>query len=406
MTPTVSNWLDFLITQHAVLGQTATPATPATPAFAQPAPAGNTAATPVATPAAALGEVVGFGVQAPGRDGFVAPLTDLGLIAAAGDDAASFLHGQLTNDVEHLDLGHARLAGYCTPKGRLLATMLIWKTGDAILLCLPREIQPAIQKRLQMFIMRAKAKLADVADTEVVLGLAGPASSLALAHWFEQMPQAPYAKADSRAGTLIRLADADGAARYQWITTVEIAQQAWARLTETLEPKPASAWRRLDILAGIPQVTRATQEQFVPQMINYEAIGGVNFKKGCYPGQEIVTRSQYLGKLKRRMILASVAKDVLERALASAGREASDADAAAGHADAAAAHAGTEVFSSTDPQQPCGMLVNAERAADGGLDCLVEIKTAMLEAGTLHLGSADGMQILPSTLPYLVPEPD
>jgi folate-binding protein YgfZ len=264
--------------------------------------------------------------------------------------------------------------------------MLMWKTGETIMLMLPREIQPAIQKRLQMFVMRAKAKLADVSNEEIVLGLAGPASSAVLAHWFEAMPQAPYDKADSRAGTLIRLADADGAARYQWITTPAIAIEAWPRLTAALEPKAAAAWRRLDILAGIPTVTRATQEQFVPQMINYEAINGVNFKKGCYPGQEIVARSQYLGKLKRRMILARLE--------------------AGGTSSGTTVGAGMEVFASADPDQPCGMVVNAETAADGSSDCLVEVKTAVLEAGTLHLGSASGALLLPLALPYVIPEPD
>jgi folate-binding protein YgfZ len=255
----------------------------------------------------------------------------------------------------------------------------MWKTADAIMLQLPRPLQPAIQKRLQMYLLRAKAKLTDVSDSTVILGLAGRAAENILPEWFDALPAAPYAKTESRAGTLIRLADADGMPRYQWITAPETARQAWPRLTEVLRPAGTGAWRLLEIHAGIPQITQATLEQFVPQMINYEAIGGVNFKKGCYPGQEIVARSQYLGKLKRRMVLATT--------------------------DAPEARAGMEVFSAADPEQPCGMVVNAEPGPAGRIDCLVEIKTAVLDEGSIHLGSAAGPSLQVQALPYSLPEP-
>jgi len=325
-------------------------------------------------------QVLGFDGHSPSNEparSFVAPLTDLGLIAATGEEAAHFLHNQLTNDVEHLGLGEVRLAGYCSPKGRMLASFLMWKTGDAIMLQLPRQILPAVQKRLQMFILRAKAKLNDATDSHVILGLGGDAAAGALAKWFPAMPSAPYTKVDSEAGTLIRVADAFGAPRFQWITSGTIAEQAWPELTKTLAPVGTAAWRLADIHAGIPQITQPTQEQFVPQMVNFELIDGINFKKGCYPGQEIVARSQYLGKLKRRMLIASI--------------------------DASDAKAGMEVFSSADPDQPCGMIVNAEANARGGADCLVEVKFAATEEGTIHLGSAPGPQLAFGTLPYPLP---
>jgi folate-binding protein YgfZ len=305
---------------------------------------------------------------------FVAPLVDLGLIAATGEEAASFLHNQLTNDVEHLGSGQARLAGYCSPKGRLLATLLMWKYSDTIMLQLPRQIQPAVQKRLQMFVLRAKARLANASDDQAALGLCGAAAGAALSAWFPILPAAPYAKVDSGAGTLLRMPDAFDAPRYQWIAPVDIMQQAWPALTKALSPVGTHAWRLAEIHAGIPQITQPTQEQFVPQMINFELIGGVNFKKGCYPGQEIVARSQYLGKLKRRMMLASVyARD---------------------------ARAGMEIFSDADPEQPCGMIVNAERNQQGGTDCLVEVKLAALDDGVIHLGSAGGAPLRFNPLPY------
>lgn len=329
-----------------------------------------------------LPEVLDFGIVADGaapQTDFIAPLTNLGLIAASGEEAAKFLHTQLTNDVEHLGLAEARLAGYCSPKGRLLATFQLWKTGDAILLQLPREIQTAVQKRLQMFVLRAKVKLADVTPDHVLLGLAGPQAAKALKEWFPALPAATHAKVDSDAGTLIRVADAAGSPRYQWITTPAQAQQAWPALSKLLQPVGTHVWRQAEIRAGIPQITLATQEQFVPQMINFEIVGGVNFKKGCYPGQEIVARSQYLGKLKRRTLLASVAS--LE------------------------ARAGIEVFSPADPDQPCGMIVNAERRAPDQMDCLVELKLAAMETGSIHLGSATGPVLQFAPLPYTLPDP-
>lgn len=308
--------------------------------------------------------------------GFVAPVTDLGLIGVAGDDAASFLHNQLTNDVEHLGTGDVRLAGYCTPKGRLMATFLMWKEADGIYLQLPRAIQAPLQKRLSMFVLRAKAKLRDAteeAQRVAVLGLGGAKAESALRAHVPELPAAPYAKVEGPAGTVIRLADALGAPRYLWLTSAETAAAALPALREQLALGGNAAWQLAAIHAGVPQVSQPTQEQFVPQMVNFELIGGVNFRKGCYPGQEIVARSQYLGKLKRRMALATL--------------------------DNAAARPGDEVFSSADPDQPCGMIVNAAPNGNGGADVLVEIKLAAIDSEVRH-GSAGGTALSFLPLPY------
>ncbi|MEC5217092.1 folate-binding protein YgfZ [Actimicrobium sp. GrIS 1.19] len=309
---------------------------------------------------------------------FFGALTDLGLIAFSGDDAANFLHNQLTIDVEHLGPAAARLAGYCTPKGRLLASFLMWRSADNIVLELARELQPAIQKRLQMFVLRAKVKLADITDSHALIGLGGAAAAQALLQWFPVLPALPYAALSNDHGTLIRLADAAALPRYQWITTPELAQAAWPILQQAgLALVGAAHWRLTEIIAAVPHITLATQEKFVPQMVNLEAIGGVNFKKGCYPGQEIVARSQYLGKLKRRMLPATVmAPDVT---------------------------AGMEVFAAADPEQPCGMIVNAAAGSDGKAHCLVEIKTAAIDNDTIHLG-AGGPILTFAALPYALPD--
>jgi folate-binding protein YgfZ len=309
--------------------------------------------------------------------GFVAPVTDLGLIAVAGEDAARFLHSQLTNDVEHLGTNEARLAGFCTPKGRLQATFLMWRdAAGTVWLQLPRSIQAPLQKRLSMFVMRSKAKLRDATGEEsvaAVIGIGGMKGEAALRAQGFELPGAPYGTASGERGTVLRLGDAFGAPRYLWLTSAQSAEAALPALAGELALGGNAAWQLAAIHAGVPQVTAATQEQFVPQMINFELLGGVNFKKGCYPGQEIVARSQYLGKLKRRTALASV--------------------------DNAAARAGDEVFSMTDPDQPCGMVVNAAPNGEGGADLLVEMKLAALEED-VHLGSAAGAPLRFLAMPY------
>ena len=314
-----------------------------------------------------------------GPDGnFVTVLAHLGLIRVTGEDAANFLHNQLTNDVLQLGTDQVRLAGYCTPKGRLLASVWTWRANDAIVLALDAALQAAVQKRLQMYVLRAKVSLTDINAEQVLLGLGGPAAGALLRQWFEVLPDAPFLTVDSAHGTLIRMADAHGAPRFQWMTTPAQAMVLWPTLSAALAPVTDNQWWLGDIAAGIPQVTLATVEQFVPQMINFDLIGGVNFKKGCYPGQEIVARSQYLGKQKRRMLAATV---VAKRV-----------------------GPGDEVFAADDQEQPCGMVVNAALGADGLFHCLVELKTAAAESGPVQLGAGGApLQFVP--LPYDLPDP-
>ncbi|MCD2516682.1 folate-binding protein [Massilia sp. G4R7] len=327
----------------------------------------------------AAGEVEDFG-RALGAaelaEGFVAPVTDLGIIAVQGEDAAGFLHKQLTNDVEQMGQNEARLAGYCTPKGRLQATFLYWRDADTVYLQLPRAIQPPLQKRLSMFVLRAKARLRDAteeAPLAAVLGLGGAKAETALRRHVPQLPEAPHGKVTGEFGTVIRLQDAFKAPRYLWLATIDAAGAALPGLAGELALGGNQAWRLAAIHAGVPQISAATQEQFVPQMVNLELLGGVNFKKGCYPGQEIVARSQYLGKLKRRTALATV--------------------------DNPAARAGDEVYAMEDPGQPCGMVVNAAPNGLGGSDLLVEMKLGALGEDVRH-GAAGGPALRFEQMPY------
>ncbi|KUZ76638.1 folate-binding protein [Burkholderia ubonensis] len=306
------------------------------------------------------------------------PLPQFGVIDVAGDDAATFLHTQLTNDIEHLDAASARLAGYCSPKGRLLASFLAWRSGHDVRLLVSKDVQAAVQKRLSMFVLRAKAKLADASDALTVVGFAGDVRA-ALSGIFDALPDGVHVKVDGPAGALIRMPDAAGKLRYLWIGPRADVDARLAALDGKLPAVSPAVWDWLDIRAGEPRVTQPAVEQFVPQMINFDVIGAVNFRKGCYPGQEIVARSQYRGTIKRRTALAH----------------------AAGDTDTV--RAGIELFHSDDPGQPCGMVVNAASAPAGGVDALVEIKLAALESGSVHLGAADGPALAFEPLPYAWP---
>lgn len=306
--------------------------------------------------------------------GFVTVLNDIGLIQASGEEAAHFLHNQLSNDVETLNASELRRAAYCSPKGRMLASLLLFKNHDNIVLQVSRSIFAPIHKRLQMFVLRSKVKLADITSDYVLLALGGKAAAASLQSWFPELPKNENTSISNEYGQLLRLSDSKGLPRYEWLALPETAVQVWPALSKALTPVNTSTWRLSEIQAGIPMIIATTQEQFVPQMVNFEIIGGVNFKKGCYPGQEIVARSQYLGKLKRRMALVSIATPDV--------------------------HAGMEVFSPRDTEQACGMVVNAEQYSASSSLALVEMKVADQESGDIHLGTADGVPLVFLDLPY------
>lgn len=208
-----------------------------------------------------------------------ARLNRYGILAVSGTDAREFLHAQLTVDMRDLPPDRARLAGWCSAKGRLLATFLVIPAGERFLLQLARDLAPAVAKRLAMFILRAKVKLADESEAWAQFGVwdAPP-------HW-----------------------DASRVVAHEGQVTVPLGDGRFLRLepaqAPTLVPNAdEEAWTLQEIRAGRPLITAATQDQFVPQMVNLESLGGVDFKKGCYPGQEIVARAQYRGQVKRRMV--------------------------------------------------------------------------------------------------------
>lgn len=297
-------------------------------------------------------------------------LDDWGVARASGADTLSFLNGQLTQALAVLPQGRACLAGYCSAKGRLLASFVVWRSGaDEVMLACSADLLKATVKRLSMFVLRARCRLEDVSDSVSVWGLAG---DLARAWLGDAAPAATWQTQATNDATVVALPPGLGVERFLWVAPLSAAAPA-------LAPLPAETWRMLEAASGIPRVTAATAEQFVPQMVNLELVGGVDFQKGCYPGQEVVARSQYRGTLKRRMFLFEC-----------------NAPAAPGQ----------EIVHGDDPSQPAGMVVNAGAAPGGSTLVLAEVKLAALHAGSLHLARVDGPALRRAALPYAVPEPE
>jgi len=292
----------------------------------------------------------------------VAPLAHLGVIRAEGVDAANFLQGQLTQDFLHLGLFEARLAAYCSAQGRMLASFYgIKRSATEILLVCSRDILADTLKNLSRFVLRAKVKLSDASDDYAIYGLAGAALES-----FVSDAHAAWDKIDIGAASVVFLYPADGVRRILWLTPAGQPAPAGTALS-------AELWALSEVRCGVAMITAPVVQAFVPQMLNYESVGGVNFKKGCYPGQEVVARSQFRGTLKRR--------------------------AYAAHA-ATAMKAGDEVFQETDPEQPCGIIAQAAQTPAGGCDAIVSMQISAAEARGLHLGAANGPALTVAPPPY------
>ena len=318
-----------------------------------------------------FGDAVGELTAAAGKT-VVTDLSHYGLIAFSGEEAQTFLHGQITNDLRGLRESAAVFAGYLSAKGRMLANFLVMKRGEDILVMLPTSLRESIQKRLSMFILRAKVKARDASGEWVRLGLAGPdAAKLAADALNTNLPQGIMGMAHSDNAFILRLGDD----RFDIFVAPEAAQDLWRKLSAAARPVGARVWDWLLVNAGIPTVLPATQDHFVPQMANMEILGGVSFSKGCYPGQEIVARSQYLGKVKRRLFLA--------------------------HLDAPT-QPGDELYAPDPADQSCGLVANAAPAPGGGWDALVVALAPSVEAGEVHLKTRDGAKLDFRALPYPV----
>jgi folate-binding protein YgfZ len=308
--------------------------------------------------------------------GVVCPLPDLGLVRVTGEDGARFLHAQMTNEVEKQAPGQLALNGYCSAKGRLLVSAWQWRDPEAIQLLVTRPLAAPLARRLSMFVLRAKAKVQDVSPGHLCFGLAGERVTATLGALGLAMPAEGAVL--EQLGGLVALAQPAvpfrGAAlpRVLLVAPVSSLAEIWPTLLDHLQPVDSTGWRWTDILTGIGRITPAVSEHFVPQMINFDLTGGVSFRKGCYPGQEVVARSHYLGKLKRRSFLGRIAASAVP-------------------------DPGQDVFGD-EGDAPCGEVVLAGR--DPGGATLVMFECQIAQAGSARVGP-DSIETI--ALPYALP---
>jgi len=298
------------------------------------------------------------------------------VLHVAGGDAIPFLHGQLSSDVESLRPGSGQYWSYNSPKGRVLANGVLWRApaGDGITMLVAADLAEAIRKRLSMFVLRAKATIEDAGRAATLIGIAGDGAAQAVRDAFGPSLAPGAAAAFGRDAQAFMLPDR---------RVVVVAPQAQGPVLQAALARHApwvgnDEWRWFGIAAGVPWITAATSDLFIPQTLNFDLLGGVSFTKGCYPGQEIVARMQYLGRLKERLY--------------------------AFHAEALAASPAMRLYSATfDATQPCGTLVDAAPDVRGGVALLAVTQIAAVEADDVTLGAPGGPRLVRRPLPYAVP---
>ena len=306
-------------------------------------------------------------------------LDHLGVIEVSGADNTSFLQGQLTNDVSQLSPTQARLAAFCSAKGRMQASFIARRreNGDILLVC-SHDLLAATVKRLSMFVMRAKAKLRDATQDYALYGVIGQLSGVANADL-----GAPWQACAIDGASVVQLYPAQGLARQMWVAPVGTPEPVGSAMS-------LDDWQCSEVLSGVATVTAPVVDALVPQMLNYESVGGVSFKKGCYPGQEVVARSQFRGTLKRRAYIVALQQ--------------SGSGAPATSDKPAPMFAGQELYSGHDTSQPCGLVVQVAHNAAGQWLGLVAMQTTAAKGAPLRLGSAEGAQLDLRDLPYALLE--
>ena len=313
-------------------------------------------------------------------DNILCDLSHLGLLAVSGDDAITFLQGQVTNDVKALDGRHAHFSAYCSPKGRMLALFLAFKHHETVYLQFNQPLLAPIMKRLNMYVMRSKVDISDVSAQLMRLGVNGPQAAHLLSNIFsspvptENYSLVPIVEAEQCIGVMIKLPTIAGHQRFELLINAEQANYVQTQLHTKFKSATKASWDWLNIQTGLPEIVEATQEQFVPQMLNLDKLNGISFKKGCYTGQEIVARTHYLGAVKRRTYLATIEAAATNASMPSAGDKVLDAS-----------------------ENDVGQIVSAGANFADGFDALIEMRIEAKESGNVSWNS---YPIKFKTLPY------
>ena len=303
----------------------------------------------------------------------LADLSHYSLIEASGEDVVQFLQGQLTNDIKSVTENNSQLSAYCNPKGRILANFRIFKRDDKYYLRLRNDTIEATLKRLRMFVMRSKVELIDVSDSFVGIGIAGELAQEKLATIFLTLPAEADGALSEKGMTIVKLPGS--LPQYEAYGSPQDIINLWGALADDAVCIGENSWNLLTIRAGIPEIVADTVEEFVPQMVNLQAINSLSFTKGCYPGQEIVARMHYLGKLKRRLYRATVESDILPAP-------------------------GQAILTLNENTQKVGQVVNASWASPKVAEILAVLQIENAETNNLHLDSDTHQQIQLAELPY------
>ena len=309
----------------------------------------------------------------PGTASFC-PDLPFGLLAFSGPDAEAFLQGQLSNNLNDLPAGMLQLSSHNSPKGRMLATLLIWRDGASSFRALvSADLAETLRKRLSMYVLRSKVSVLDLSPSHALFGVGGAAAGEAVRAAFGAAPNPGHVLA-GETSTMIALPDG----RIVIAVPGESAESVHDKLAAVATRAPLDYWRWLGIRAGVAMIVAATQDNFVLQAANWDVMGGVSFQKGCYTGQEIIARTQYLGRLKERMHLF--------------------------HVDGPPPLPGSRLFGAVFGDQACGTVVDAAPAPESGSDLLAVVQMTALD-GPLHVGTPEGPVLTPRALPYSLPSP-
>ncbi len=303
----------------------------------------------------------------------LADLSHYALIEASGDDVVEFLQGQLTNDIKLVSDSIGQLSAYCNPKGRILANFRIFKRDDHYFLRLHSDICEATLKRLRMFIMRSKVELIDKSDELCRIGVAGLNATKHLSSIFKNLPGNTDESSTENGISIIKLPGT--LPQYEVHGPLEKIKELWGKLKNEATLVGENSWNILSIRAGIPEIVSETVEAFVPQMVNLQAINSLSFTKGCYPGQEVVARMHYLGKLKRRLFIGTIQSDTLPLS-------------------------GESIMTGNENEEKAGQVVTASWSKDKNIEILAVLQIEKAEKEALHVESDTDSTIELVDLPY------
>lgn len=303
----------------------------------------------------------------------ICDLSHYAVLAVQGEDAVKFLQGQFTNDVVKVDDQHSQLNALCSNKGRMLANFRVFSSEGTIFITLPQELADTVLTRLQQYVLRAQVAMGDVSDSLLRIGISGEQAAAALEAHLGALPANCDDVVQYENAIVIRCA---GEHRFELYATPQHMPAHWQTLSADIKAVSADYWELLNIRAGIPVITTATSEAFVPQMANLELVNGVSFTKGCYTGQEIVARMHYLGKLKQRMYRISI--------------------------DSKSVPAAGDTLSAENAKatQEVGTIISAQLAENGKVEALAVIQNTYVKEGKLKLAAPDGPDVSVLELPY------